>query len=240
MIEMMPDPGADDGPDSASDLGPDDAHAGGKQEALSNVAIRERLDALIRDSGDAYAAVSRLIGRNPAYIQQFIRRGVPRRLSETDRRLLARHFGVSESALGGPGGEHAQISPHPVAGQVVAIAPLNADRGPDLLIDRRLLDRLTTAHASLAALDIDSDSMAPTLVAGDRILIDRADNRAPRDGIYVIGSDGGMLVKRLSVHPVTGRVAILADNPAYPDFADCDPAAIPLVGRVVWVGRLLR
>ena len=211
----------------------------GKRQPLSNVAIREHLDALIRDSGDAYAAVSRLIGRNPAYIQQFIRRGTPRRLSETDRRLLARHFNVSEAVLGGPAGDAAHSSPRPSDAHIVAIPPLNADRGPDLLIDRRLLDRLTTAHASLAALDIDSDSMAPTLIAGDRILIDRADNRAPRDGIYVIGSDGGMLVKRLSVHPVTRRVTILADNPAYPDFADCDPEAIPLVGRVIWVARLL-
>src|SRR3546814_19870430 len=34
-------------------------------------------------------------------IQQFIKRGVPRRLSEADRKRIARYFGVPESELGG-------------------------------------------------------------------------------------------------------------------------------------------
>lgn len=64
--------------------------------------VRERLDALIRDAGENYASISRLLGRNPTYIQQFIRRGSPRRLAESDRRRLAVHFGVCEADLGGP------------------------------------------------------------------------------------------------------------------------------------------
>ena len=65
------------------------------------IAIRRTLDELIRNSGDDYASLSRLLGRNPTYIQQFIKRGVPRRLSEEDRRRLALHFGVGERLLGG-------------------------------------------------------------------------------------------------------------------------------------------
>lgn len=211
----------------------------GKQGEVANRAIRERLAQLIDKSGEGCASVSRLIGRNPAYIQQFIKRGVPRRLAELDRRLLARHFGIAEALLGGP--EHATASPAvALPPDVVPIPFLRAKPCSALLIDRHMLDRLHGDQARLAALDIDSNSMAPTLMAGNSILIDRADNRTPRDGIYVIGSDGGLLVKRLSVHPVTSRVAILADNPAYPSFADCDPAAISLVGRVVWVARALR
>src|SRR5690606_35355101 len=63
---------------------------------------RETLDRLIRERGDSYDAVSRLIGRNPAYIQQFVKRGSPRKLDEADRRLLARYFGVDERLLGAP------------------------------------------------------------------------------------------------------------------------------------------
>ena len=41
-------------------------------------------------------------GEIPAYIQQFVRRGVPKRLKEAERRKLARYFAISEALLGGP------------------------------------------------------------------------------------------------------------------------------------------
>ena len=63
---------------------------------------RAALQRLIEERGEDYAGLSRLLGRNPAYIQQYIKRGSPRRLAEDDRRLLARYFGVDEAALGGP------------------------------------------------------------------------------------------------------------------------------------------
>ena len=59
---------------------------------------------MARERGVGYAALSRLLGRNPAYVQQFIKRGSPRKLEEADRGTLARFFGVAESALGGPAG----------------------------------------------------------------------------------------------------------------------------------------
>src|SRR6185436_20791477 len=62
---------------------------------------RAALDALIRDSGEDYSSISRLLGRNPAYIQQFIKRGTPRRLAVEARRKLAAYFRVSEQSLGG-------------------------------------------------------------------------------------------------------------------------------------------
>ena len=43
-----------------------------------------------------------MLGRNPAYIQQFVRRGVPKRLREEERRKLARYFWGAGSILGGP------------------------------------------------------------------------------------------------------------------------------------------
>jgi hypothetical protein len=63
---------------------------------------RLNLARLIADRGENYGALSRLLGRNAAYIQQFIKRGTPRKLDEEDRRLLARYFGVDEALLGGP------------------------------------------------------------------------------------------------------------------------------------------
>jgi len=51
---------------------------------------RAALARLITERGEDYAGLSRLIGRNAAYIQQFIKRGTPRRLAEPDRRISSR------------------------------------------------------------------------------------------------------------------------------------------------------
>jgi hypothetical protein len=42
---------------------------------------RAALQRLIEDRKEDYASLSRLIGRNSAYIQQFVKRGTPRRLA---------------------------------------------------------------------------------------------------------------------------------------------------------------
>src|ERR671938_1230088 len=63
---------------------------------------RSVLERLCQERGEDFAGLSRMLGRNAAYIQQFVRRGVPRRLKEEERRKLARYFAIPESLLGGP------------------------------------------------------------------------------------------------------------------------------------------
>ena len=50
---------------------------------------RENLERLIQERGVNYSSVSRLLGRNAAYIQQYIKRNSPRHLDENDRMVLA-------------------------------------------------------------------------------------------------------------------------------------------------------
>src|SRR3546814_14997318 len=61
---------------------------------------RSRLLELARARGASLAGLSELIGRNASYLQQFIRKGSPRKLEEQDRRRLAQFFGVDEGELG--------------------------------------------------------------------------------------------------------------------------------------------
>ena len=63
---------------------------------------RAALARLIAENAEDFAGLSKLVGRNPTYIQQFIKRGSPKKLPETERGILARYFGVDESVLGGP------------------------------------------------------------------------------------------------------------------------------------------
>jgi hypothetical protein len=203
------------------------------------------LEQLCRDRGQDYASLSRLIGRNSAYIHQFIRRGTPRRLPEQERRLLARHFGVAEQLLG--------AEAHPVVTSGLIPVPLldlavSAGSGalagseqPAAMIgfDPAWLNRLTAAGADeLNLVQVAGDSMAPTLLPGDDILVDRSDGEARvRDGIYVLRMEDSLLVKRLTLHPVTGRVTVQSDNPAYADWPDLALSDINLIGRVIWTGR---
>src|SRR3569623_2110567 len=61
---------------------------------------RERLAELAGSRGVSLAALSRMIGRNSSYLQQYISKGSPRKLEEEDRRRLADFFAVGESELG--------------------------------------------------------------------------------------------------------------------------------------------
>jgi phage repressor protein C with HTH and peptisase S24 domain len=49
--------------------------------------------------------------------------------------------------------------------------------------------------------------------------------------------EDSLLVKRLTLHPVTRRVTVQSDNPAYADWPDLALSDIKLIGRVIWTGR---
>ena len=105
--------------------------------------------------------------------------------------------------------------------------------------DGRWLKGLTaTAPSKLSIIRVEGDSMAPTLNAGDDILVDPGDcAERLRDGIYVLRMDDALVVKRIAPHPMGRRVTVQSDNPAYPDWPDCDMGEIVCIGRVVWAGR---
>ncbi|MGZ5792234.1 MAG: transcriptional regulator, partial [Croceibacterium sp.] len=63
---------------------------------------RERLAELAGEARTSLSALSRMIGRNSSYLQQYIGKGSPRKLEEEDRRRLAEFFGVGEAELGAP------------------------------------------------------------------------------------------------------------------------------------------
>ena len=222
-----------------------DTEARGAPAQTNDEEARAALQRLIEERGEDYAGLSRLIGRNPAYVQQYIKRGSPRRLAEADRRLLARYFGVDEAALGGPAAAEESAG-------LVAVPRLEvgASAGPGALagderarahiaFDPAWLRRIASGTPDqLSIIRVAGDSMAPTLADGDEILVDRGDSGGRlRDGIYVLRIDDALVVKRLAINPAARTVSIRSDNPAYPGWPDCDLTAIQVVGRVVWAGR---
>ena len=61
--------------------------------------VRKKIGRLIVEKGLNYAQVSLAIGKNIAYIQQFIKNGSPRRLGEVERHKLAQILRVDEQEL---------------------------------------------------------------------------------------------------------------------------------------------
>jgi SOS-response transcriptional repressor LexA len=210
---------------------------------------RAVLDGLIAQSCDDYASISRLIGRNPAYIQQYIKRRTPRALNEFDRSVIARHFGVEESLLGAPAHtlmatkEVVQI---PICDSVASVETSFLNRKKrftqSIGFDRSWLINLTsTAPDNLALMRVEGDSMTPTLLNGDLVMVDIASIEASlEDGIYAVLTNERLQVKRIAVDPSNDQISILSDNILYPAWDGLDRNSIDIVGRVIWFGRSLK
>lgn len=205
---------------------------------------RVELQRLIDERGEDYASLSRLLGRNSAYVQQFMKRGSPKKLPEDERRTLARYFGVSEELLGGP--------PVEAYTNLVTVPWLSvgASAGPGSVADNERANAhfafdpkwLRTIGAGdpkrMSIIRVEGDSMEPTLTDGDEILVEAAGEKERlRDGIHVLRMDDALVVKRLALNPAGRRVSITSDNPAYPSWPDCPIKSVEIVGRVVWAGR---
>lgn len=211
---------------------------------------RERLLELTRQKGSSLARLSEMIGRNTTYLQQFIRKGSPKRLEERDRRMLADFFQVPESELGGP--EEKSYNPSsrlPLEGGWVDVPrlPVSASAGPGSAIgdelpfdnfrfSKRWLREQGLEGGELSAITVEGDSMEPLLRAGDEVLVDRR-TRPFRDGIHVVRLEDTLLVKRVASQG-GGRLSLLSQNLAYPPI-DVDMNEVEIIGRVVWKsGRL--
>lgn len=206
---------------------------------------RAELERLIAANPVSYAALSKMLGRNAAYLHQYVKRGSPQFLEDRDRKTLADFFGIDEARLGTSAG-------HAMGGKLVSIPKLDvrASAGPgasvdseDLIaaysFDRRWLRNIgQAAPEKLSIVRVRGDSMMPTLADGDEILVSAHDGAARlRDGIYVLERDDALVVKRLALNPSSGLLTISSDNPAYPSWAECPLDSIRVIGRVVWTGR---
>ena len=211
---------------------------------------RQALDELISSrKGCTYSGISRLLGRNVSYIQQYIRKGSPRYLDESDRNILARFFGVDERVLGAPPYRSAPV----VELVQIPVLDVEASAGHGALaemesksgqfgFDETWLRKLTPSKASsLSIIHVHGDSMEPTLNDGDEVMVDLGDGQARlRDGIYVLRMDDALNVKRVAIEPQGRRISVLSDNPAYPSWRGLERRAINIVGRVLWFGRKLQ
>lgn len=208
---------------------------------MNDAETRSALARLAEARGVSLTALSRMIGRNAAYLQQFVKRGSPRRLDERDRRALAAFFGIDERQLGGEA---------EVAAIAVPRIDARAAAGPGALVeddrvigeervDARVLARLGVTAASLSMIEARGESMEPLIHDGDALFVDTADRRlSSRPALFVLRFDGAVLVKHVA--RVGLEIHIRSENPGAPAIDPVRADRVEIIGRVVRLTRSLR
>jgi hypothetical protein len=96
-----------------------------------------------------------------------------------------------------------------------------------------LRTELSARESEVDFITVAGDSMVPTLLPGDKVLVNRAQNHAG-DGVYVIHDGIGPAVKRLEVAVGTNplRIRILSDNKAHGTH-EILASDLVVIGRVI-------
>lgn len=105
---------------------------------------------------------------------------------------------------------------------------------------RYLVEELRLAPANLAIVEVQGDSMEPTLRTGDRVLIDHSDRNPARPGVYAIWDSNATVVKRLERIPASDppMVVLISDNKNHNAYT-VPAELVNVIGRVVWFARRL-
>ena len=167
--------------------------------------VRRRILGLIGEKHSNLRMASVAIGRNVAYLHQFIHRGTPRVLAEDDREALAEHLGCSPEEIKWgrpPDGEARPRSrsagPRAVPAGYSAAPEIHSPRGGAwnagveqtgatwLLADPLIRHEFRARPEDLRMITVAGDSMEPLFLSGDRVLIDVSRKAPVPPGIFVI------------------------------------------------------
>lgn len=211
--------------------------------------VRKRIEREIAARGLDLKEVSLKIGRNHAYLQQFLKRGIPARLQEEDRAKLAALLGIPETELGAPRpaaapraklGDVPQFNIHAGMGNG-GLLSVQVDQAGQAL-DPGDSDGFWSFPESVKAgwrrmsrtyaLPVTGDSMEPTLPNGSYVFIDTTHIVPSPPDIYAIDYGDGLMVKRVELIPQTGSVRISSDNTRYRDY-ELSRDDLRVYGRVV-------
>lgn len=107
-------------------------------------------------------------------------------------------------------------------------------------VHKEYLKHVRLENADLISIEVEGDSMSPTLESGDQVLINQKDRNPARGGIFTIHDSDTLVVKRIEKIPGTDPIMLrlISDNPhhnAYDVIAD----DTKIIGRVVWFARRL-
>lgn len=211
--------------------------------------IRKRLSREIELRQMDMKQLSLALGKNHAYVQQFLTRGIPARLKEQDRRKLSELLDIPENELGGPEptSSLARVIPQ---FRTITEYDIRASAGDGALTSEEnvrsqwpfdpsyLSDFLGLSTNDLAIIEVRGDSMEPTLSSGDRVMVHLADKQISQPGIFIIYDGGGTVIKRVEKIPGQDKLVLISDNPLHTRY-EISGDDVQIVGRVVWAAKRL-
>ena len=109
----------------------------------------------------------------------------------------------------------------------------NFDENYEVLsIDRTIMGSIVpSTNEALEAINVDGESMEPTLQDGSIVFIDREQTNINKDGIFVASTTAGLFIKRIRQR-ADGMIELISDNKAYsPEIITSEE--IQIVGKVV-------
>ena len=220
--------------------------------------VRRRIIAAIAAASPRISLkqLSRAIGRNDAYMQQFLHRRTPRHLPENARHRLAACLGLDQrqlvdSALFIP---VTGQSPASESSREVPFLDVAASAGGGSFIDhppdgagryisfpRQWLQQIG-GHTpeSLRLISISGDSMAPKLEHDDLVLVDCSQTKPSPPGIFILDDGIGLVAKQIEIIPSSTPVClqVSSENPSYHSYQRTIDE-VTIIGRVIWFGRRL-
>jgi len=101
-----------------------------------------------------------------------------------------------------------------------------------LSVDKKIMNNIVASKSQqIEAINVDGESMEPTLQDGSIVFIDRTQTNINKDGIYIASTTAGLFIKRVRQR-LDGMVELISDNKAYsPEIMLVDE--VQIVGRVV-------
>ncbi len=237
-----------------------------EREAVRRDPVRLRLKDLLRRNDLTLAAASLAIGRNRAYLQQYVDRGVPAVLSYIDCETLAGRLGCDPRELlhdtvpqrkpmpprrprqpaglpGAPVAAIPEITVEVAAGAGAIAQEFVTETARWHWPENMIRHEGGAAPEDLRILRVRGNSMEPEMREGDRIVVD-VSRRTPATGeTFVLWDGNGLVVKH--VETVHGdeldeheslRLRLISANP---DYAPYDRLAqdVHVIGAVLWVVR---
>jgi transcriptional regulator with XRE-family HTH domain len=135
------------------------------------------------------------------------------------------------------GGGEASISYSEEDGELVARDGIKAHW--DFPADY-LRSEVRTHIRSSRIVEVIGDSMSPTLLSGDRVMVNTQDKIPTPPGIFALWDGMGVVVKRIEYvpHSAPPRIRISSDNQYHPPY-DRAVDEVSIIGRVVWFSRRL-
>ena len=224
------------------------------KEAIRNDPLRIRLKHLLRRKGLTLAAASTALGRNRAYLQQYVERGSPAVLGYRDGELLGELLGCDPAEI-----RHEKIperkpyrrkrSTRPVANVSEVTVEASAGAGafePGFETEtarwgwpaNMIRHEGGADPKNLRIIRVRGDSMEPEMREGDRIVVD-VSRKTPATGeTFVLWDGSGIVVKKVDLAPGEGggprRIRLVSENPDYPPYTRL-AEDVHFLAKVLWV-----